>query len=46
MTVPDQEYTQALLEQRVAEMSAKEFAELCQRTRPPEPPTPNRGVNQ
>jgi hypothetical protein len=46
MMLPDSEYEAALVEQRIAEMSAQEFAELCQRTRPPEPPTPNRGVNQ
>lgn len=37
----DSEFTEALVEQRVAEMSDQEFAALCQRTRPPEPPTTN-----
>jgi hypothetical protein len=40
-TLPDSEWTQALVEQRIAEMSDQEFAEMCQRTRPPEPPTSN-----
>jgi hypothetical protein len=45
MTVPDQEYTQALLEQRISEMSDTELAALLSRTRPPEPPT-SPGPNQ
>jgi hypothetical protein len=39
--LPDSEYTEALIEQRIAEMTDQEFADLCQRTRPPEPPTTN-----
>jgi hypothetical protein len=35
MTAPDQ-YTEALIEQRIAEMSDTELAALLSRTRPPE----------
>jgi hypothetical protein len=37
--LPESEWTEALIEQRISEMSAEEFAELCQRTRPPETST-------
>jgi hypothetical protein len=38
MTAPDQ-YTEALIEQRISEMSDAELAALLTRTRAPQPPT-------